>query len=175
MQTIAYIGLGSNLCEPITQVLTAYASMALMPGCRCLELSPLYQSKAIGPEQPDYINAAAKIETRLSPFALLEELQKIEQTQKRVRNEHWGPRTIDLDILLFGSQSLNTERLTIPHSFIRERNFVLAPLLDLEPTLKIPSGESIASLLTLCSQNELRKLDMSEQLSDIPAHHSLQN
>ncbi len=152
---VAYIGLGSNLENPQQQVLRAYESMKLIPSCQCIELSPLYQSKAVGPEQPDYINAVAKLKTQLSPIQLLDQLQSIEQDQKRVRIEHWGPRTIDLDILLFGETLCNTERLTIPHPHMQNRNFVLAPLLDIEPELSMPSGQTAQAMLDRCGLDNL--------------------
>lgn len=153
---IAYIGMGSNLSGPIKQVQIAYRSINEIESIRCIALSPLYQSKAVGPgEQPDYINAVAKLSTSLTPLALLDALQGIEQQQKRIRQQHWGPRTIDLDILLYNQISCNSERLVLPHPHMTVRNFVLAPLLDIEPDLTMPSGQTVRALLTHCGLNDL--------------------
>lgn len=143
---------------PETQILTAYAALNRLPQTRCLALSPLYRSRAIGPPQPDYLNAVAKLTTGLAPLSLLDALQSIEHAQKRVRREHWGPRTIDLDILLIDDLTLNDPRLTVPHPYLTQRNFVLAPLRDLEPTLVLPGGQSVDQLLQKCGTAGLVKL-----------------
>lgn len=143
-----YVGLGSNLADPMSQVLTAYHAMGDIGRTVAVRLSPLYSSKAVGPAgQPDYVNAAAELHTTLSPIELLDALQDIEARQQRVRNERWGPRTIDLDILLYDDKAIYTPRLTVPHAYLYQRNFVLAPLLDLAPGLRLPNGTAIASLL----------------------------
>jgi 2-amino-4-hydroxy-6-hydroxymethyldihydropteridine diphosphokinase len=158
MRHQVFIGLGSNLADPRSQVLTAYAAMNQLPKTRCLALSPLYQSRAIGPVQPDYINAAARVSTDLAPVELLEALQDIERRQHRVRIEHWGPRTIDLDILLIDDLTINHERLTVPHPYLSERSFVLAPLHDLAPDLRLPDGSSLAERLQACDRDALTRL-----------------
>lgn len=143
-----YIGLGSNLANPISQVFTAYRAMGDIIRTATVRLSPLYSSKAVGPPgQPDYINAAAELRTTLTPIELLDALQGIETQQQRVRSERWGPRTIDLDILLYDDKAVHTPRLTIPHPYLQQRNFVLVPLLDLARELRLPDGAAIASLL----------------------------
>lgn len=157
---LAYIGLGSNLADPLEQVQTALHELANLPNTRFITCSSLYRSTPIGPEdQPDYINAVAKLESRLEPLVLLDALQAIEQTHGRERKVHWGARTLDLDILLYDQNILQTERLTVPHAFMHERGFVLAPLLEIEPTLALPSGETITSLWEACDQSGLTKLD----------------
>lgn len=149
MNTIsAYVGLGSNLGDPAQQVRVAFDAMAQLQAVGEARLSPLYRSTAVGPPgQPDYINAAAHLITSLSPIELLEALQKIELSQLRVRGERWGPRTIDLDILLYGAVTIATPRLRVPHPYLEQRSFVLAPLLDLNPTLILPNGTVVANLL----------------------------
>lgn len=156
---IAYIGMGSNLANPEQQIQQAGEHLHQLAGSHCLALSPLYRSKAIGPgDQPDYINAVAKLDTHLSALALLDALQAIELRQKRVRHERWGPRTLDLDLLLYDQEQISHPRLLVPHPRMAERNFVLAPLVDLAPDLSLPDGTSIASLLKTCGTNDLTRL-----------------
>ncbi|MDN3640864.1 2-amino-4-hydroxy-6-hydroxymethyldihydropteridine diphosphokinase [Simiduia curdlanivorans] len=149
------ISLGSNLSEPMVQITQALIELGQLPSTRLLAQSPLYQSRAVGPEQPDYINACALLETQLAPHDLLDALQALEQQHQRVRLEHWGPRSLDLDLLLYGQASINTERLTVPHAYLRQRNFVLVPLHDIWPEALLPSGESIASLRANCTMDGL--------------------
>lgn len=152
----AYIGLGSNLENPREQVSRALQEIDAIEGVKLIKASRWYQSKAVGPgNQPDFINGAAMIETSLDAHALLDQLQGIEQAHERVREIHWGPRTLDLDILLFDNQTINTERLTIPHAYITQRNFVLYPLADITCNLALPSGEGLESLLANCSNDGL--------------------
>lgn len=147
--TTVYVGLGSNLADPVSQVFNAYNAMDKIAATTATRLSPLYRSMAVGPTgQPDYVNAVAEIQTDLTPIQLLEALQEIEQQQQRVRIEHWGPRTIDLDILLYGGAGIDTPRLTVPHAYLHKRNFVLAPLHDLVPSLRLPNGDIIVNLLS---------------------------
>lgn len=154
-----YIGLGSNLENPVTQVATALLELERLPQCRNLEHSSLYRSDPVGPPgQPDYINAVASIETTLEPLALLDALQSIEQEHQRVRIQHWGPRTLDLDLLLYGDQTIECERLTVPHAFLRERNFVLYPLAELSPELSLPDGTSMDALLKACAIDTLERI-----------------
>lgn len=147
MMARAYIGLGSNLQTPSAQLRKALQTLAATPGIVHVVTSPFYRSVAIGPgEQPDYVNAVAQLDTALSPLALLDVLQAIEQAQERVRGAiRWTARTLDLDLLLFDNQVIESERLTIPHPRMSERNFVLRPLMDLAPTLCMPDGHPIAS------------------------------
>jgi 2-amino-4-hydroxy-6-hydroxymethyldihydropteridine diphosphokinase len=118
--------------------------------------SSLYSSQPQGPaDQPDFINAVACLETQLEPHALLDALQALEQSHQRVRVQHWGPRTLDLDLLLYGAQTIDTERLSVPHPWLGKRSFVLHPLAEIAPDLRLPSGESIESLLPLCDAGDL--------------------
>ncbi|MFK7976670.1 MAG: 2-amino-4-hydroxy-6-hydroxymethyldihydropteridine diphosphokinase [Halioglobus sp.] len=131
----AYIALGSNLEDPSQQLHSALDTLAGNAETQLVRVSSFYRSKAVGPgEQPDYLNAAALIHTRLEPEALLTLLQSIESEQGRKREERWGPRTLDLDILLYGSQSINTPTLCVPHSRMHERDFVLYPLREISDT-----------------------------------------
>jgi 2-amino-4-hydroxy-6-hydroxymethyldihydropteridine diphosphokinase len=162
----AFIGLGSNLAGSVAgitkdsqaQVQQALDSIAAHPDITVAAVSSFYQTRAIGPgKQPDYINAAAQLETKLQPMQLLDFLQTIENQQGRVRTIRWGARTLDLDILLFDQQIINSERLQVPHPRIQERAFVLAPLHELAPDLQLPNGENIRQLLANCSMQGIVK------------------
>ncbi|MBK1874109.1 MULTISPECIES: 2-amino-4-hydroxy-6-hydroxymethyldihydropteridine diphosphokinase [Marinobacter] len=159
MKTDAFIGLGSNLQEPVAQLARAVAELAALPTTTLVAQSPFYASSPVGPQdQPDFVNGTAWISTELEPHALLDQLQAIEQAHGRERLEHWGPRTLDLDLLIFGNQVLDDDRLTVPHRELPNRDFVLQPLLDLNPGLKLPDGTTIANLRAQCPDNRLRKL-----------------
>lgn len=173
-----YIALGSNLDSPHQQLDSALEALAQHPNMQLVAVSNRYQTPPIGPQQPDFINAAAQLSTDLSPLDLLDALQAIEQQQNRVRSIHWGPRTLDLDILLYNnlvgdslaggflvgdSLVIESERLTIPHPRIGERAFVLVPLMDLNPQLALPSGETVAQLLANCSQQGIVKTTNGEE------------
>lgn len=161
-----YIGLGSNLHNPVHQVQTAFAALSQLSAAGSAQLSGLYRSTAVGPAgQPDYINAVARLVTTLSPIELLQALQSIEQQQLRMRGERWGPRTIDLDLLLYGEVNLNTPRLKVPHPYLKQRSFVLAPLQDLNPLLQLPDGASVPELLAQIDCRGTVKLPPTELLS----------
>ncbi|NBS15932.1 MAG: 2-amino-4-hydroxy-6-hydroxymethyldihydropteridine diphosphokinase [Gammaproteobacteria bacterium] len=148
----AYIGLGGNLEKPQQHLLEARHEIASLHGVEALAFSPLYRSAPMGPrDQPDYINAVMAIETQLPPLELLDSLQAIEAAHGRVRQgERWGPRTLDLDLLVYGDREIQSERLTVPHPGISLRRFVLLPLHDIEPHLEIPGLGSLESLLAAC-------------------------
>jgi len=134
-----FIGLGSNLAQPFVQVKQALAALSRLPETRLLSDSGYFKSKPMGPQdQPDYVNAVAWLETSLEPVVLLNYLQGVEKRQGRVRKQHWGARTIDLDILLYGGRIINQPRLKIPHQGICERDFVYLPLLKLLPDITVP-------------------------------------
>jgi len=155
-----YIGIGSNLDHPIEQVQRAIANLQHIPNTRYLKSSALYRSEPMGPsDQPDYINAVSLLETDLLPLALLDVLQSIEASQGRVRKERWGPRTLDLDILLYGEKTIKDDRLTVPHPGLHERSFVLYPLQEINPELVIPGFGSIESLLEKCNPTGLERLE----------------
>ena len=146
-----YIALGSNMAGPHDQLDRALKSLASIPEIQIVAVSDRYQTPAIGPSQPDYINAAAQLQTSMSPESLLDTLQSIEQQQDRVRTVRWGPRTLDLDILLYNNIVRDTERLTIPHPRMAERAFVLLPLADINRDLALPCGKTVSQLLANCS------------------------
>lgn len=156
--TRAYIGLGSNLSNPLHQVTHACNQLQEHSDIILVACSPWYTSVAVGPEQPDYINGAAALDTSLSAEELLDQLQAIENSQGRTRSIHWGPRTLDLDLLLYGDEIINSDRLQVPHPWMHQRNFVLRPLLDIAPELALPDGTSIANLLEKIGGKDLRPL-----------------
>jgi len=159
MMIKAYIGLGSNQQDPVNQLKLAMDHIASIPGVTVCRTSSFYRSKPVGPQdQPWFINAVSEIETELEAEQLLDELQAIENRQGRVRTQHWGPRTLDLDILLYGKLQLNTERLILPHKEMKHRNFVLAPLAEIAPELNIPGMGPVSDLLQCCHQADIEKL-----------------
>ena len=154
--TIAYIGLGSNMKSPKQQIKSAIKSIEEIVAIQVLSVSSLYKSKPIGPQnQDDYINAVAKIDTDLMPHELLECMQGIENEQGRIRKERWGPRTLDLDILMFGDEIIKDDKLTIPHSDIENRSFVLAPLAEIDFNCLIPGKGMVRDLLAIIGQDDL--------------------
>jgi len=154
-----YIGLGSNLDNPLKHVEQAFSELAELDSCRLVKASPIYRSAPVGPQdQPDFINAVAEIETTLEAHVLLDQLQDIEQKHQRIRERHWGPRTLDLDLLLYGNSQINTERLCVPHAFMHERSFVLYPLADIAPDLIMPNDVTLSSLLVACPMGSLTKI-----------------
>jgi 2-amino-4-hydroxy-6-hydroxymethyldihydropteridine diphosphokinase len=147
--SLVYIALGSNLASPLDQVNAAIAALGEIPESRVVALSSFYRTPPLGAQdQPDYLNAAVALETALSPEALLDNTQRIELQQGRVRKaERWGPRTLDLDIMLFGQQVLDTPRLTVPHYDMKNRGFMLWPLFEIAPELTFPDGTTLAAIL----------------------------
>lgn len=157
MMQRAYIALGSNLAEPLKQVTVAVEAINALGSV--ITVSPWYQTTAIGPgEQPDYVNGVLLLETALTPLALLDALQQIEQQQGRVRDIRWGARTLDLDILLFEDLTIHNERLDIPHPRMTERGFVMYPLADIAAELILPNGERVLDVKNRLSQQGLEKL-----------------
>ncbi|HYQ38493.1 MAG TPA: 2-amino-4-hydroxy-6-hydroxymethyldihydropteridine diphosphokinase [Pseudomonas sp.] len=155
-----YIGLGSNLAEPVQQLAAALAALQRLPDCRLAAVSSLYASDPLGPpDQPRYVNAVAALDCDLAPLELLDALQTIEREQGRVRKaERWGPRTLDLDILLFGDLQLDEERLSVPHYHMHARAFVLYPLAEIAPQLVLPDGRPLQELLAACPYRGLERL-----------------
>jgi len=154
----AYLALGSNLADPLHQVRAALDALAALPQTRLLATSSLYRTPPYGPpDQPDYLNAAVLLETTLAPEALLDLTQRIELEQGRVRkDERWGPRTLDLDIMLFGNFMLNTPRLTVPHYDMHNRAFMLVPLFEIAPDLIFPNGTSLKSLIATLDSSAIQ-------------------
>lgn len=156
-----YVGLGANLEDPAAQVSTALDELAQLPDTRLAARSGLYRSRPLGPaDQPDYINAVAGLDTGLSPTALLEQLQAIEARHGRRRDgTRWGPRTLDLDILVHGDTVLDTEVLTLPHPGVHQRNFVLLPLLEIAPDLVVPGRGTVRELAARCPAEGIERLE----------------
>ncbi|MGX2950857.1 2-amino-4-hydroxy-6-hydroxymethyldihydropteridine diphosphokinase [Ursidibacter sp. B-7004-1] len=150
----AYVALGSNLDNPIDQLKQAVRSLQTFT--MNLSVSPFYGSKPLGPQdQPDYVNAVVKFDTDLTAIELLDKLQSIENEQGRVRLRHWGERTLDLDILLYDNQQIQMERLTVPHYDMHNREFVIVPLYDLTPDLKLPNGQKVSDLYQQFKQHQM--------------------
>ncbi|MEG6217333.1 2-amino-4-hydroxy-6-hydroxymethyldihydropteridine diphosphokinase [Enterobacter quasihormaechei] len=147
--TLAYIAIGSNLASPLEQVNAAVQALGEIPQSRIVAVSSFYRTPPLGPQdQPDYLNAAVALETALDPETLLDNTQRIELQQGRVRKaERWGPRTLDLDMMLFGHEVINTERLTVPHYDMKNRGFMLWPLSEIAPDLTFPDGTSLKIVL----------------------------
>lgn len=153
----AYIAVGSNLADPVSQANLAIETLKCLPRSTFIATSQLYSSTPMGPQnQPDYINAVVAIKTELTPIELLDCTQKIELEQGRVRkDERWGPRTLDLDIVLYGNEVIDSERLTVPHYGMKEREFVLYPLAEIAPSLQLPDGTELTELLKTVDKNGL--------------------
>lgn len=154
-----YIGLGSNLTAPEEQLRSAIEALAQLPASQLRGVSAFYQSDSLLPGQPRYTNAVAALDSNLEPLVLLDALQAIENQQGRERNERWGPRTLDLDILLFGDRLLDEPRLKVPHYHMHARPFVLYPLAELAPAeLRLADGRTLKALLDACPFVGLERL-----------------
>ena len=146
--TICYIALGSNIEDRIGYLAFAVSQLRQIPGVSVKTVSPVYETQPIGgPEQGPYLNAVVKIETGMAPKKLLAHCQRIEQLAHRVREERWGPRTLDVDIIMAGNEISEDAELTLPHPRAHERAFVLVPLRDIEKHLVLPKSGSISDLL----------------------------
>lgn len=159
----AYIALGSNLSNPRIQVSNAAKAIANITSSEVIALSALYLSKPMGPQDQDnYINAVIAIETSLSALTLLDALQAIENAAGRVRKDNrWGARILDCDILLYGNDIIESERLTVPHYGMKLREFVLLPLAEIAPTLTLPDGSAVSLLANNINDNGIIKLPLS--------------
>ena len=146
-----YIGMGSNLADPAEQLRSAIESLAQLPHTELVAVSAFYQSDSLLPGQPRYTNTVAALDSSLAPLDLLDALQAIENAQGRERLERWGPRTLDLDIVLFGDRLIDEPRLKVPHYHLQERAFVLYPLAELAPAdLRLADGRTLTDLLAAC-------------------------
>jgi 2-amino-4-hydroxy-6-hydroxymethyldihydropteridine diphosphokinase len=144
----AYVAIGSNLNQPRVQVNDAFARLAALPGTHSLLRSRLYRTRPMGPQdQPEFVNAAAGFLTLLKARDLLDALLRIEQAMGRNRQERWGPRVIDLDLISMAGEIIDEPGLTVPHPGVSSRNFVLYPLADIAPTLAIPGHGTVSELL----------------------------
>jgi len=161
--TPAYIALGSNLAGPLTQVRNAFDRLEQISATRLIARSRLYHARPLGPQdQPEFINAAAGLLTQLEAPALLAELKRIERDMGRTPPPvRWGPRIIDLDLLVYGAQVIDEPGLTVPHPGIHERNFVLYPLADIAPELFIAGHGTVIELTRSLGADGLRPVAQS--------------
>jgi 2-amino-4-hydroxy-6-hydroxymethyldihydropteridine diphosphokinase len=144
----AWIGLGSNLDDPASQLRGAFGALERLPGTRLVRRSALYRTPPWGDTaQPDFVNAVAEIATLLPPRDLLDALLAIEADSGRVRARRWGPRVLDLDLLLYADRVIKQAGLVVPHPHLHERAFVLLPLADVAPQLQVPGAGRVADLL----------------------------
>lgn len=157
---ITYVGLGSNQENPVGQVRRALHELAALPSTRLGASSRFYRSAPLGPvDQPDFINAVAALETQLPPDTLLAELHSLEARHGRVRSGlHWGPRPLDLDLLLYGDAVINGPDLQVPHPGLPERVFVLYPLAEIAPDLAVPGRGTVKELLQRCAPARIEVL-----------------
>lgn len=154
------VALGANLQNPAQQLRLAFEEISQLSGCQLLARSSLYGSAPVGPSQLDYVNAVAHVRTNLDPHSFLDQLHLIEQAHQRTREQRWGPRTLDLDIALFGTLVLRDERLILPHASMHERVFVLGPLSELYPDLEIPGmGVSVREQLATLAETGIWPLE----------------
>lgn len=159
MSIRVYVGLGSNLDAPAEQLRSALDALDQVQATRLVAASALYTSDSLLPGQPRYTNAVAALDSALAPLDLLDALQAIENDQGRVRKERWGPRTLDLDILLYGDQVLDLPRLQVPHYHMHARPFVLYPLAELVPAdFRLVDGRQLSQLLAACPCIGLERL-----------------
>ena len=156
----AHIGIGSNQDDPVRHVCDAIDELAALPSTRLAARSSLYRSAPIGgPEQSDFVNAVARLETGLAPDALLQSLHAIEQRHGRVRGERDGPRTLDLDLLLYADETVLAPGLQVPHPRMHERAFVLLPLEEVSPGLIVPGHGPVVALLRSLAGQRVERLD----------------
>jgi len=154
--------LGSNLDDPVGQVRRAFAELDALPDTRLVARSRLYRTAAVGPPQPDYVNAAAVLDTELAANALFDGLLAIEVAHGRVRSERWGPRTLDLDLLVYGDAVIDTPRLTVPHPQLARRPFVLVPLAEVADDLVVPGLGRVGDLRAACSAEWIEPLETDD-------------
>lgn len=161
--TPAYVGIGSNLGGPRLQIESALADLGRLPRTRLLRCSSLYRSVPLGlaqgqATQPDYLNAVARLDTEIGAESLLGELQGIERRHGRERGLPNAPRTLDLDLLLYGEHVLDSPQLILPHPRMHERAFVLAPLVEIEPQAQVPGHGAVRELLAVCSGQRVERI-----------------
>ncbi|ANY15119.1 2-amino-4-hydroxy-6-hydroxymethyldihydropteridine diphosphokinase [Bordetella pseudohinzii] len=157
MSQRAYVGLGANLGDGAATLRAVLAEIAALPGVRACRASPFYRSAPVQASGPDFINAVAELDTTLAPLELLDALQALELRHGRERPYKNAPRTLDLDLLLYDGQRMDTPRLTLPHPRLHERAFVLYPLRDLAPGLQLPQG-SYADLLRAAGDQAIEQI-----------------
>jgi 2-amino-4-hydroxy-6-hydroxymethyldihydropteridine diphosphokinase len=155
-----YVGIGSNLNDPVAQVKEAIEELEVLPDTIMEACSSLYSCKPMGPQdQPDYVNAVVALDTLLSPADLLQRLQRIEELQGRERDaEQWGPRILDLDLLMYGKKVIDTDELKVPHPGMHERDFVIIPLAEIAGNISIPGHGLLTTLINKVENHSLKKL-----------------
>lgn len=160
MSTVSYIGIGSNVGESVNHVKSAFAALNKIPHTRLINRSSLYETSPHGPvqEQANFINAVAAIETELEPEVLQQYLKQIEHDHHRESTVRWGPRTLDLDLLFYGNETRQTEKLTLPHARVIERLFVLIPLQEVKPKFRLPNGKLIEEQILLLQNDDVDEL-----------------
>ena len=153
----AYVGLGSNLENPVEQLTEAVGALKKIPGTKVSNVSQFYENPPVDKSnQPNYVNAVVELKTRISAMALLEYVQLIEHQQGRTRTmERLAPRSLDIDILLYGNERIFTERLTVPHPALKRRAFALWPLSELAPGLTFPDGSTVEKALRNITNSQL--------------------
>jgi 2-amino-4-hydroxy-6-hydroxymethyldihydropteridine diphosphokinase len=154
----AYIGVGANLGDARATLTAALQALADLPETTLRATSSIYRSAPVDSSGPDYLNAVVRLETRLSPLALLAELQRIEHEHGRERPYRNAPRTLDLDLLFYGDERIALPELTVPHPRLHERAFVLRPLAELAPDLVVPDHGAVSTLLTMVADQRIDKL-----------------
>ena len=158
--TVAYVGMGANIGDPRAQLLAAWDAIGRLPDTRALARSAFYRTAPVGyPNQPEFLNNVGKIDTALEPHALLARLQKIERDLGRTRSFRDAPRTIDLDLLLYGNAAIVSPDLTLPHPRMHERAFVLKPLLELDPDAVVPGRGNATDLLRACAGQRAERIE----------------
>lgn len=156
---LAYVALGANLGDPAATVCAAFGALANLPHSRILRTSSLYRTAPVGiTEQPEFVNAVAALETQLAPDRLLDALLAVEQRFGRIRGEKNGPRTIDLDLLLYNDLELRMLQLTVPHPRLHLRAFVLYPLAEIAPDLRLPGRGTVAAWLPAVANQAIVRL-----------------
>jgi 2-amino-4-hydroxy-6-hydroxymethyldihydropteridine diphosphokinase len=142
----ALLGLGTNMGDRLANLQEAVDRLSQVPGLRFVGTSRVYETDPVGPPQPDYLNAVAEVETTLSARGLLDACLRVEREMGRERRERWGPRNIDLDVLLYGGEEIDEPGLAVPHPRMHERAFVLVPLIELDADPPLPGGRRLADL-----------------------------
>jgi len=171
----AFLGLGGNIGDPAAAMAAALRAIDADPACSVIIVSSLYRTPPWGKtDQPDFLNTVAAIATTLSPRDLLSLCLEEEQFLKRVRRERWGPRTIDIDILLYDDSAIDEEGLTIPHPRLAERAFVLVPLSEIAPELVI-DGKKMAELISRLDESRIENLTKSGNWWHLPADDATRN
>jgi 2-amino-4-hydroxy-6-hydroxymethyldihydropteridine diphosphokinase len=162
--TCAYIGVGANLRNPVAQVRSGIEALAMLPDTRLVRFSSLYKSAPVGYlDQPEFVNAVAQVETTLTPRALLDALDRLERRHGRTREFANAPRTLDLDLLLYGDTIVDEPGLTVPHPRMHERAFVMVPLAEIAPEARVPGRGIAAELVRSVDQASVSRIELPQQ------------